>query len=264
MSKEPMPSGSHGHGGAFQQTRRSLLASTASLLFMSSVPQASARTIGGSIPWKPFAASPPDQPAQGEAWTFFTSEEAATVEAIVETLIPADELSPSGKDAGCAVFIDRQLAGPFGDSRKLYMQPPFHPGTTTQGLQSPITPAERYRAGIAALNALCRETFHGKNFAALDVGQRDQMLRQAESKPLKPFDEADPRAFFELILQNTMEGFFADPIYGGNHDMVGWKMVGFPGYRYDYRDYIRRYNEDYKLPSLSISGRPAWNTRSKG
>ena len=85
-----------------------------------------------------------------------------------------------------------------------------------------------------------------------------------EEKKLNPADPADLRAFFELLLQNTMEGFFADPSYGGNRDMVGWKMIGFPGYHYDYRDYVRRYNEDYKLPRLSIGGRSAWNDGKRG
>lgn len=219
--------------------------------------------ISGSVPWLPFAASPPEA-APAEGWAFFTPEEAAAVEAIVERLIPADDLSPSGKEAGCAVFIDRQLAGPYGDSRKLYMLPPFHIGTTTQGLQSGFTPAERYQTGLAALDAHCRQAFGGKTFAALDPTHRDELLRQMEEKKLNPADPADQRALFELLLQNTMEGFFADPIYGGNRDMVGWKMIGFPGYRYDYRDYVRRYNEDYKLPPVSISGRPAWSVGSKG
>jgi gluconate 2-dehydrogenase gamma chain len=248
---------------AFQWTRRKLLASIAFALSAGSVSNAFARTISGSVPWLPFTASPPEV-APAEGWAFFTQEEAVTVEAIVERLIPADDLSPSGKEAGCAVFIDRQLAGPFGDSRKLYMQPPFHIGTTTQGLQSGITPAERYREGLAALDAYCRQTFSGKNFAALDPTQRDQLLQAMEDKKLNPADPADQRALFELLLQNTMEGFFADPIYGGNRDMAGWKMIGFPGYHYDYREYVRRYNEDYKLPRLPIGGRAAWNAGEKG
>jgi gluconate 2-dehydrogenase gamma chain len=245
-----------------RQTRRALLASTTCAVFASGIARVSARTIRGDIPWTPFGEAAPD-PVQGTGWVFFTPEEAATVEAIVERLIPADDLSPSGKDAGCAVFIDQQLAGPFGDSRKLYMQPPFHAGTATQGPQSPVTPAERYRAGLAALNAHCRQAFGGKNFAALDPEQRDALLKEMEGKPQNTFDAADQRALFELVLQNTTEGFFADPIYGGNRDMAGWKMIGFPGYRYDYRDFVRRYNEDYKLAPVSIQGRPAWKAGGK-
>jgi gluconate 2-dehydrogenase gamma chain len=247
----------------FRRTRRRLLVSSAFALFAGGISKTLARTIGGNIPWTPFAAAPP-QPAPDAGWVFFTAKEAAAVEAIVERLIPADELSPSGKEAGCAVFIDRQLAGPFGDSRKLYMEAPFHIGTPTQGPQSGITPAERYRKGLAALDAQCREAFGGKNFVALAPGQRDELLHQMEERESNPADPADPRSLFELLLQNTMEGFFADPIYGGNREMAGWKMIGFPGYRYDYRNYVRRYNEAYGLPPLSIGGRPAWHAGTKG
>jgi gluconate 2-dehydrogenase gamma chain len=166
---------------AFRWTRRKPLASIAFALSAGRVSNAFARTISGSVPWLPFAASPP-QPAPAEGWAFFTPAEAAAVEAIVERLIPADDLSPSGKEAGCAVFIDRQLAGPFGDSRKLYMLPPSHIGTTTQGLQSGFTPVERYRAGLTAFDAHCRQAFGGKSFAALDPTQRDRLLRQMEEK----------------------------------------------------------------------------------
>ena len=67
--------------------------------------------------------------------------------------------------------------------------------------------------------------------------------------------------FFELMLANTMEGFFADPIYGGNRDMAGWKLIGFPGARYDYRDWVERHNEPYPLPPVSILGRSEWEVK---
>ncbi|HEY2616600.1 MAG TPA: gluconate 2-dehydrogenase subunit 3 family protein, partial [Acetobacteraceae bacterium] len=69
------------------------------------------------------------------------------------------------------------------------------------------------------------------------------------------------RGFFDLLLQNTQEGFFADPVYGGNRDMVGWKMIGFPGARYDYRDWVERHNEKYPRPPVGIGGRPEWTVR---
>ena len=69
------------------------------------------------------------------------------------------------------------------------------------------------------------------------------------------------RGFFELLLQNTQEGFFADPVYGGNRDMAGWKMIGFPGTRYDYRDWVERHNEKYPLPPVGITGRTEWTVR---
>jgi len=100
-------------------------------------------------------------------WQFFTHDEAAAIEAIVDRLIPRDELSAGGKDAGCADFIDRQLRGPFGDSRQLYMRAPFAKGMPEQGPQSSLVPAQRYRAGLAALDACCKQNFSGKNFVSL-------------------------------------------------------------------------------------------------
>ena len=65
--------------------------------------------------------------------------------------------------------------------------------------------------------------------------------------------------FFEILLQDTLYGFFADPVYGGNRDMAGWRMIGFPGARYDFRDWVERHNERYPLPPVGITGRPEWN-----
>src|SRR5438309_1210176 len=69
----------------------------------------------------------------------------------------------------------------------------------------------------------------------------------------------EAKAFFTLLLQNTIEGFFADPLYGGDRDMVGWKLIGFPGARYDYRDFVSRHGQPYPLPPVAIGGRPEWN-----
>lgn len=64
----------------------------------------------------------------------------------------------------------------------------------------------------------------------------------------------DAKLFFDIVLQNTMEGFFADPIYGGNKDMVSWRMIGFPGARYDYRAFIGKHNQKLELEPVSIAG----------
>ena len=160
---------------------------------------------------------------------------------------PARPKTPGGKDAGCAVFIDRQLAGPYGRSRGLYMRPPFQDGDTQQGAQSPLTPALRYRQALAALDKYCRAAFAGKSFAQIPDEQKDEVLTGLEKGQVQ-LEGVSGRGFFELLLQNTQEGFFADPIYGGNRDMAGWKMIGFPGARYDYRDWVERHNERYPLP----------------
>jgi gluconate 2-dehydrogenase gamma chain len=237
-----------------QLRRRDLLTGVAWSVVVLSASPAGARIVSGGLPWKPDAGIPPD-PVRPGPWTFFTSDEAAAVEALVDRLIPPDPQTPGGKDAGCAVFIDRQLAGPYGDARALYMRPPFLEGTPEQGQQSPLTPAMRYRQSLAALDRYCRATFM-KPFAELTDEQKDTVITGLEKGPIR-LEGVSATAFFEQLLTNTREGFFADPIYGGNRDMAGWKMIGFPGTRYDYRDWIDRHNERYPLPPVAIAGRRA-------
>ena len=75
-------------------------------------------------------------------------------------------------------------------------------------------------------------------------------------------ESVNAKTFFDMLLQNTIEGFWSDPIYGGNRDMVGWKLIGFPGARYDYRDYVSKHGEVFPLPPVGIRGRPDWNPHS--
>jgi gluconate 2-dehydrogenase gamma chain len=244
----------------FRHRRRELLAGVSSVVFGSLIGEAHARTIKGTLPWSPGAAVPPANVPPG-SWLFFTPEEARAVEALVDRLIPPDDKVPGGKDAGCAVFIDRQLAGPFGQASGLYMQPPFAAGTPQQGDQSELTPALRYRGALAALDRLSQQKFAGKSFAAIPPNEQDTLIAGMESGTVQ-LGAIDSKAFFAILLQNTKEGFFADPVYGGNRDMASWKMIGFPGARYDYSDWIDRHNERYPLPPVGIMGRPAWNAAS--
>jgi gluconate 2-dehydrogenase gamma chain len=237
--------------------RRDLLAATVSVLaFLSS---AQAATLKGIPDWSPNGGSPP-QPVRPGPWQFFSPEEGAVVEALVDRLIPPDPNTPGGKEAGCAVFIDRQLAGPYGEARGLYMRPPFQDGDPQQGYQSPLTPAMRYRRSLAALDKYCQASFAGKRFNELPPDQQDKLIAGLQSGTVK-LENVSGRGFFELLLQNTQEGFFADPVYGGNRDMAGWKMIGFPGTRYDYRDWVERHNEKYPLPPVGITGRTEWTVR---
>jgi gluconate 2-dehydrogenase gamma chain len=238
-------------------TRRRLLASTSILVLSGFVNPALGRTYRGTLPWEPSDTAPPI-PVRAGALLYFTSDEAAAVEAIADRLIPHDNSGPGGKEAGCAVFIDRQLAGSFGDSRRLYMRPPFAKGTPSQGPQSPTVPKDRYRISLAALGDYCKATFAGKTFAALTAVQQDQVLNGLESGEID-LKDGSGKAFFEQILADTIEGFFADPIYGGNRDMMGWNLIGFPGARYDYRDHVAKHNQPYPLPPVSILGRSGWS-----
>jgi gluconate 2-dehydrogenase gamma chain len=233
--------------------RRVLLASTAMLL---AAPAARAEILqgGAGLPWRPFAGDPPQAVKPGP-WVFFAPEESAAVEALVDRLIPPDTETPGGKDCGCAVFIDRQLAGAFGQASRLYNKGPFMPGLSTQGYQGDLTPAGRYRLGLRALNDYTN-TIYKKDFRGLTAQQQDVVLAGLDGGKikLKLKPGFSTKEFFELVLQNTMEGFFADPLYGGNKNMASWKMIGFPGARYDYRDHIDKHNQPYPKGPVSIYG----------
>jgi gluconate 2-dehydrogenase gamma chain len=208
---------------------------------------------GTGLPWTPFAGHPPEVVKPG-AWVFFAAEEGAAVEALVDRLIPPDPETPGGKDCGCAVFIDRQLAGAYGSASGLYWSPPFLPATPEQGLQGPFTPAQLYRRMLAALDQYCGATYSSKTFAQLPDGEQDQIIAGMENGSLQ-LQGNGAKSFFDVLLQDTRRGFFADPVYGGNRDMAAWKMIGFPGARYDYRDWVERHNERYPHPPISIGGR---------
>ena len=239
-------------------SRRVLLTSAAAFVFVGTN-LTRARTLHGGLPWEVGTATPPVMVRPGP-WMFFTADEAAVIEAAVDRLIPPDSRGPGGREAGCAVFIDRQLAGPYGRSEGLYMRPPFMPGAATQGYQLPHSPAARYRTGLRTLADYIKSNFAGKSFHDLSSDDQDTVLKGLESGSitLKDVKSAD---FFALLLANTQEGFFADPIYGGNRDMASWKLIGFPGARYDYRDWVERHNEPYPLPPVSIMGRSDWTVR---
>lgn len=208
-------------------------------------------------PSAPLQSTDVPETTAGTAYQFLSVAEASFVEAAVARLIPKDELGAGAVEAGVPLFIDRQLAGDYGKGAHFYLQAPFMPGEKTQGWQMPA-PALVYRAAIAQVNRYTTETF-GKPFFELLGDQQDQVLEDMEAGRAQLRGNVPADAFFELLLQNTVEGFFADPMYGGNRDMVGWKLIGFPGARYDQRDFVTRHGEPYPLPPVGLRGRPEWN-----
>jgi gluconate 2-dehydrogenase gamma chain len=238
--------------------RRDLLTGTALLLIHETMTQGG--VVAGQMPWKAVEGSPPADSNQARSWLFFTSTEAATMESLADRLIPPDPQTPGGKDAGCAVFIDRQLAGPYGRQEGLYTRPPFVKGIKQQGPQSAKTPAEFYRSALAALERYCRAQPGGKPWLQLSADRQDAILSGLESSTIA-LEGEDGKTFLEALLKDVQEGFFADPIYGGNRDMCAWKMIGFPGARYDYRDWVGRHNEPYPHPPVSIAGRADWTPK---
>jgi gluconate 2-dehydrogenase gamma chain len=241
-------------------SRRELLAASALVGSSLALTEAGAeaRTIAEQVPWSPGAADNPTPISPGP-YQFFSAQEASWIDAAVSRLIPQDELGPGAKELGVTVFLDRQLAGAYGRAERWYMSGPWGKGTETQGYQSRMNPAQMYRTAIKAIDAYCLQTFQNKSFSQLGIDDQDKVLGELEEGKIA-LSEIDAKAFFKQLLLNTQEGFFADPLYGGNKDMAAWKMIGFPGARYDYRDYVKKHGEPFPLPPVSLSGRPAWNS----
>jgi len=209
--------------------------------------------LGGAAAATTNVVTPPDAQAQQPSpaapqaaapavpgYSFLNLEEAAFVETLVDHMVPADDLTPKGTDIGINIYIDRALAGAWGKGDRLYMQGPWKPGVPSQGYQLPLTPAQLYRAGVAATNAHCRKTY-GKPFEQLTEQQREEVLVGLSTAKIT-FDGGLPvRPFWTTLYQTVIEGMFSDPIYGGNRDKAGWKLIGFPGAIAVHRENVEKY-----------------------
>ncbi|MBX3654622.1 MAG: gluconate 2-dehydrogenase subunit 3 family protein [Ramlibacter sp.] len=203
---------------------------------------------------RPVAAAQGPAPAAATYQpTYFNAPEWAFLQAAVARLIPADDTGPGAREAGVPEFIDRQMQGPFGHAATRYAQGPFVDAPPEFGYQGQQTPREIYRAGMAAVDARCKGDFGGKTFAQLDAPAQDRLLKALESGELA-LDTVPSRQFFSFLLQNTKEGYLSDPIHGGNKDAGAWKMIGFPGARADYADWVGRPGVRYPLPPVTING----------
>jgi gluconate 2-dehydrogenase gamma chain len=158
----------------------------------------------------------------------FGPDEAAFVEAMVDVMCPADDLTPSGVECGLAVYIDRQMAGGFGKGERLYMRGPWRPGKPQQGYQLPLTPEQFFKAGIAAANDAAQKKY-GSGFADLASTDADAFLHQLADNKISHARVPLGSWFNELVYPLFLQACFADPIYGGNVGKVFWKMIGYPG-----------------------------------
>ncbi|MGA0599909.1 gluconate 2-dehydrogenase subunit 3 family protein [Caulobacter sp. KR2-114] len=215
------------------------------------------QTIAGEVPWQEGAADVPPG-AEGTDFRFFTGPERAFIEAAVDRLIPKSPEGPSGTEANVPFFLDRQLAGPFGRGDHFFLGGPWKAGTPEQGYQLRFAPAQLYRAAIAAVDRYVGGQFSGAVFARLADPDQDKVLKGLEAGTIQLDGGVPAKAFFAMLLQNTKEGYFSDPIYGGNKDMGGWKMIGFPGAHYDYSNWISRHGERVPYPPVGFKGRPGW------
>jgi gluconate 2-dehydrogenase gamma chain len=185
------------------------------------------------------AATPP--PLQ-----FFTEWEFDYATAMAETIWPTDDLGPGAREAGVGYYIDAQLAGSWGQGHRFYLNGPFFtPADTGHGWQIPMTPADVYRAFLPGFDAYVRNSL-GNPYPLLSADQQTTaMTALQKGQAVIPIGGTTAFAssdFYSMFRQNVLEGMLADPAYGGNKDMVGWKFIGFPGdpmRRGDlYHDYI--------------------------
>jgi len=150
-----------------------------------------------------------ERPAQSHSnaamhGAFFNQEDAATVAAFTDRLMPGAEGKPGARDAGVLNYIDLALAGAYADLQDFY------------------------RRGLEQLDAHCRQT-RGKSFRQLEAAQQDEVIAALEQGKAAGFTWPGAQEFFNTLRTHTMEGMFADPVYGGNKDFAGWRLVGFPG-----------------------------------
>lgn len=152
---------------------------------------------------------------------FFTQSEALLIAAAAARIFPSDESGPGAEEAGVVIYIDRQLGGPYGRDRYRYTQPPFEASTPELGYQGKATPREIYREGLKML----------AGFDRLGATAQDHALGKIENT-----------LFFSLLQTHVIEGMFCDPMHGGNIDMIGWQLIGFPGPRMSFDEEIEKYH----------------------
>jgi gluconate 2-dehydrogenase gamma chain len=192
---------------------------------------------------------------------FFTAPEWTFILAACDRLIPADEEGPGALETNVPIFIDQELNGAYGRADDWYMEGPFEPeAQAIRGFQLPYSPQEIYRRGIKAADAYCRQA-HRTSFDALDATARDAVLTGLQKNEVHFADFGEPvlRAsqFFGFLLANTREGYLSDPMYGGNKGMGAWKMIGFPGARASFLEWVGQHNVRYPLGPVSILGERA-------
>jgi gluconate 2-dehydrogenase gamma chain len=190
---------------------------------------------------------PPSPPAPG-VLQVFTPHEAQVVEALTARLLPGTPDDPGAREAGVVYYIDNMLAYQDGLPEPVYRQHPFAESYTEDeppesefqviwvpeeeidryGYQSVLTPRDVFRIGIAAVDRYAQQTFD-QPFLALSEEQQDEIITALLDNEATGFEPLTPESFFHALRRYTCEGMFSDPAYGGNRDMVGWRLIGYPG-----------------------------------
>lgn len=191
-------------------------------------------------------------PMGPQGYRFLSSTEVETLTAMVDRLIPADDVGPGGVEAGVVSFIDTELGGQFGVAARWYMQGPWADGTPSQGWQLAFTPAQVYRIAFLALDRWCLGS-KSKRFAELAAAEQDDVLTLMEGGKID-LNGISSAVFFQMLWQNTIEGYLSDPLYGGNRNMAAWRMINFPGANPVLTDAVALNGELYKIDPIAIAG----------
>jgi gluconate 2-dehydrogenase gamma chain len=204
-----------------------------------------------TVPAHALAGGKPAAPAQPATYTFFKPADANFIEAAVERLIPSDENGPGALDAGVPSYIDKQLGGAWGAGERLYRSGPWHQGAATQGYQLPFTPAELFRNALRGIESDLAKRGTA-SFAKLSAQDQDAYLKALQTGHTD-LNGVPSNVFFESLLELTIEGYFSDPVYGGNKDMVAWKAIGFPGAYASYYSLVDQYGIQFTRAPMSLA-----------
>ncbi|WP_042352398.1 gluconate 2-dehydrogenase subunit 3 family protein [Bacillus massiliigorillae] len=195
---------------------------------------------------QPKAHSEPT-PNFNQALMYFTPEQFKVIEAASEVIFPKTDIGPGAKELLVAYFIDHQLAGNWGSSAKEYMTGPFYPtkAVPEQGYQYHLTRCEIFDLGIELMNKEASKRYNTadkKNirYHELTEDQQATILKDMEENKLTLSSSIPAGMFFSLLRQVTIEGAYADPMYGGNKDMAGWSMKNFPGHQMNLKEAIMK------------------------
>jgi gluconate 2-dehydrogenase gamma chain len=210
--------------------------------------------LGAAAQTKPAAqANPASSTEEAVGYEWLRPGEQTFVEALVTHMCPADKSSPNGVDMGLNIFFDRALAGAWGQGDRLYLQGPFMKGSANQGYQLGMTPAALFRAGTEGLTAYCAATYK-KTFDILPAETKEEILTGLQGGKIELPNGVPSGIYFAHVLQMFYEGMFADPIYGGNRNKAGWKMIGYPGVNTTNKINIVKFkNKPYTPDPLSIA-----------
>lgn len=190
-------------------------------------------------------------PDFSEARVFFNRREDFSVLSwTTERILPEDDNGPGAIALGVPYFIDKQLAGAWGNNTDEYMKGPFIEGEDTQGFQSALNRGEIFIQGIRKITEVSKNEF-GDSFEELDEEQQIEVLTMFENGEIE-LQGVGSDTFFNMLIQGTLEGAYSDPLYGGNRNMDGWRMKEYPGPQSSYINVIEKEEFNFMDP-ISLS-----------